>query len=240
MALFAMSDLHLSLSADKPMDIFGFRWQNHLEKLSENWNKTVTSNDLVIVGGDISWAMYLEDAKEDFAFLNSLNGKKLLIRGNHDYWWESKAKLSAFIEENGFDTINFLQNDAFIWEDTIISGTRNWIVPETDGFSSKDKPIYERELIRLSLSLDASEKLKSANPQINRTIAVLHYPPFSYKDAVDKKIEKILLSHSVKVCLFGHLHGPSCENAFTGDKNGIKYILTSADHLSFTPYKLDD
>ena len=240
MALYTLSDLHLSLSADKPMDVFGTRWQNHLEKLSENWNSTIGEDDLVIVGGDISWAMYLEDAKEDFAFLNSLNGKKLLSRGNHDYWWSSKSKLNTFLKDNGFGTINFLQNDAFLWEDTVISGTRGWICPGCENFSSSDEPIYERELIRLSLSLDDAEKIKKENPHIKRMVTVLHYPPFSQNDIPDEKIVEILSSHGTDICLYGHLHGPSCENSFTGDAAGIKFILSSCDHLSFTPYKLDD
>ena len=144
MALYAMSDLHLSHSVKKPMDIFGPSWHNYMDRIKSGWTKTVSNDDTVIVGGDISWGMYLEEAREDFEFINALPGKKLLLRGNHDYWWESLAKLKAFLKENGFHSIEFLQNDAYLFEGRVICGTRGWITPQSDGFGAKDRKIYER------------------------------------------------------------------------------------------------
>ncbi len=239
MAIFAMSDLHLSLSADKPMDIFGPSWHNYMDRIYDNWQKRVSRDDLVIVGGDTSWAMYLDEAKEDFSFLNSLNGHKLLVRGNHDYWWSGYSKLCAFTKDNCFNTISFLQNNAFLWKNTVISGTRGWIVPNDASFSSSDAKIYERELIRLELSLSSAQNLKTENPDISRHIAVLHYPPLS-AGIVDKGIETLLHSYGVTDCIYGHLHGPSCNQAYAGTIHDVQYSLTSCDHLSFTPLKLDE
>ncbi len=240
MAIFAMSDLHLSFSADKPMDIFGPSWHNYMDRIYENWQKSVSPGDLVIVGGDISWAMYLDEAKEDFAFLNSLNGHKLLIRGNHDYWWSSLSKLKAFMKNNGFETVSFLQNDAYLWHNTVVSGTRGWLSPQDASFSSSDKKIYERELIRLELSLSSAQKLKTENPDVSRHIAVLHYPPLSAGGIVDKGVETLLHSFGVTDCIYGHLHGPSCNQGYVGTIDDVQYVLASCDHLSFTPLKLDE
>lgn len=239
MALYAMSDLHLSLSADKPMDVFGSAWHNYMERIHDNWHSCVSADDLVIVGGDISWAMYLEDAFEDFKFLNELPGRKLLVRGNHDYWWESLAKLKAFVSSNGFDTVSFLQNDAFVFKHTVISGTRGWTIPSSDSFAVSDGKIYDRELIRLELSLRAAKKLKDSDASVRRHIAVLHYPPVSPAGIPDEGIASLLRSFGVTGCIYGHLHGPACSESFTGVADGIEYALVSADHLSFKPCNLD-
>ncbi len=240
MAIFAMSDLHLSLSANKPMDVFGTSWHNYMDRIYDNWQRVVSPNDLVIVGGDTSWAMYLGEAKEDFSFLNSLNGHKLLIRGNHDYWWESYAKLNAFTSENGFSTISFLQNDAYLWQNTVISGTRGWLTPKDSSFTSSDVKIYERELIRLELSLSSAEKIKEENPDVSRHIAVLHYPPVMADGTADEKIAALFSSFGVTDCIYGHLHGPSCAKGFCGNIHNVRYALVSCDHLLFTPFKLDE
>lgn len=240
MALYAMSDLHLSFSCDKPMDVFGAGWQNYTERIFENWTGTVKDNDLVIVGGDISWAMYLEDTYEDFQFLNSLPGKKLLLRGNHDYWWMSIAKMKAFFEGNGFDTVSFLQNDAVCFGDSLIAGTRGWLLPSNDGFGSTDRKIYERELIRLELALEAMAKLEEKSEvKAKRRIAVFHYPPFDKDNIPDSRITELLSRYSVTDCLYGHLHGLACKGAFNGKYGGINFALTSADFLEFRPLNLD-
>ena len=238
MAIFAISDLHLSLSADKPMDVFGSAWHGYMDRIRENWQKNVTPDDLVIIAGDISWAMYLDEAKEDFSFLNSLNGHKLLVRGNHDFWWSSFAKLKAFTKDKGFDTISFLQNDAFVWQNTVISGTRGWLTPGDAPFSESDARIYERELIRLELSLKSAQKLK--NNSISRHIVAVHYPPVSSDGIPDEGIASLLAAFGVTDCIYGHLHGPSCAQGFSGTSGDVRYALTSCDHLSFTPFKLDE
>lgn len=235
MALFAMSDLHLSLSADKPMDVFGYTWHNYMEKIRSLWCETVSEDDLVIVGGDISWAMYLGDAVDDFRFLNELPGRKLLIRGNHDYWWESLSKLKAFTSANGFDTIGFLQNDAFVWDNTVIAGTRGWLIPASDSFKAEDRKIYERELIRLDLSLKSAQSLA---PDMEK-LAVFHYPPLKNDGSPDSSVSKILHTYNVRRCIYGHLHGTVAKESFSGVADGIEYRLVSADYLNFKPYNLD-
>ena len=240
MSLYAMSDLHLSLSCDKPMDVFGAGWHNYTDRIYENWTRTVKDNDLVIVGGDISWAMYLEDTYKDLQFLNSLPGKKLLLRGNHDYWWMSIAKMKAFFENNGFETLSFLQNDAFCCDNSLIAGTRGWILPSSDGFGSKDRKIYERELIRLELALSAMKKLEEkSETEIKRRVAVFHYPPFDKDGNPDTSVTELLSRYSVTDCIYGHLHGMACKGAFNGKYNGVNYSLTSADFLEFRPLNLD-
>lgn len=239
MALFAMSDLHLSLSADKPMDVFGSAWHNYMERIYTNWCSAVSCDDLVIVGGDISWAMYLDEAIEDFKFLNSLPGRKLLIRGNHDYWWDSLAKLKSFVASHGFDTISFLQNDAFVYENTVISGTRGWTIPSSDSFGASDAKVYERELIRLELSMRSGEAHKKNAASPLRHIAVLHYPPVSADGVPDSAVASILKKYGVTKCIYGHLHGPAAGDSFSGTSDGIEYALVSADHLGFKPCNLD-
>lgn len=158
MAIFAISDLHLSLSTDKPMDIFGSNWENYTERMRENWNRIVSPEDLVLIPGDISWAMYLQEAQEDFSYINALNGQKILLRGNHDYWWTTLNKMERFVEEQGFDTLHFIKNTAFLWNGTAICGTRGWTIAGA-GASAEDKKIYERERQRILLSLEDAKAL---------------------------------------------------------------------------------
>ena len=172
MSIYTLSDLHLAFGVDKPMDIFGYGWENYMEKIHTNWINTIKENDTVIVGGDISWGTYLDDIKPDFDFLESLPGRKILLKGNHDYWWESLTKLRKFTQDMHYTTIDFLHNTAFIAENTAICGTRGWIDPSSDNFKSDDQKIYLRELGRMELSLIEGAK---SNPK--KVIAVLHYPP---------------------------------------------------------------
>ena len=170
MSVFAISDLHLALGIDKPMDIFGARWANYMERLESNWNNTVGENDYVLVPGDISWATYLEQAYRDFLFLDRLPGKKIISKGNHDYWWTTKSKLDKFVAENGFSSISFLHNNSYTVEKAAICGTRGWNMPGEAGFSDEDEKIYLRELQRLELSL------KSATvPEGGKLIAATHF-----------------------------------------------------------------
>lgn len=237
MALFALSDLHLSLGTDKPMDIFGPRWTNHTEKIYSNWSKQVSTDDLVIIGGDLSWATYLNEAKADFDFVNSLPGKKLLVKGNHDYWWESITKLNNFAIENNHSSISFLHNSAYVYNEYSIAGTRGWLLPSSDTFGAEDKKIYERELIRLKLSLDMAAKLEDKTKSYTR-VCVLHFPPVSPDGIADEGIMSILLDYGVTKCIYGHLHGMSSLQAFSGSINGIDFKLTSADYLGFTPLEI--
>lgn len=228
MAIFAISDLHLSLNGEKPMDIFGSKWDNYVEKMANNWNSVVTEDDLVIIPGDISWAMYLQDTTKDLEYINNLNGKKVLIRGNHDYWWTTLNKMEKFILENKFDTISFLKNTAFIWEDTAICGTRGWSIADENS-SEDDKKIYQRERQRIVLSLEDARMQKPKS-----IIVAMHYPP-KENNSVSSGFMDILENYNVEQCIFGHLHGGSHKNAPAGDESGIKLRLVACDYTDFTP-----
>jgi predicted phosphohydrolase len=236
--IFAMSDLHLSFSANKSMDVFGEKWENYVEKISENWQKTVKNDDLVLVAGDISWAETLEDAYEDLKFLNSLNGTKVLIKGNHDYWWKTKAKLQKFAKDAGFATLNFLKNDYFKWGNYYVCGTKGYQFPESGGeFDDHDAKILEREKIRLEISLkSAKNAIKSQNSSAE-IITMTHYPP---TDGMQKNMDflNIMKNYDVKYCIYGHLHETSYKYAIEGDVSGVSLKLTSCDYLNFLPYKL--
>ena len=222
MSLFAISDLHLSLGTDKPMDVFGEKWENYEEKLKENWIKNVKSGDTVIIGGDTSWATYLKDLYPDFNFINSLPGKKILVKGNHDYWWTTKSKMDSYCSDNGFNTIDFLNNNHYMYEDIAICGTRGWaITTNTD-----DRKIYNRELERLTLSLDSCKK---SNPK--SILAILHYPP-------DVRFRELLVKYRVETCVFGHLHGKAQKNVINCTIDGIKYYFISCEFLQFSPLKV--
>lgn len=232
MSIFAISDLHLAYSVYKPMDVFGGRWINYMEKLKNEWESSVTGNDTVIIPGDISWATYLEQAYEDFKFIDSLQGMKIISKGNHDYWWTTLKKLEKYVEDNDFTTIKFMHNSNFETENTLICGTRGWNCPGEDNFSSEDRKIYLREVQRLELSLKGSEK--AGNQEI---ITAMHYPPFSPRGVKSDFIE-IMKFYKVKTCIYGHLHGDRCKTAFEGDFEGINFICVSADNLNFKPLKL--
>lgn len=233
MSIFAISDLHLSLSTDKPMDVFGNKWDNYEDKMKEKWNKIVTDDDLVIIPGDISWAMYLEDTKADFKYIDSLKGQKLLLRGNHDYWWTTLNKMEKYVEENEFKTINFLKNTAYKWGDTAICGTRGWTINYSD-VPSEDKKIYDRERQRLILSLENAKSLGVKN-----IISALHFPPID-KEGISRGFMDILEAYGVSRCVYGHLHGDGYKNATFGEINGVKLNLVSCDFLDFTPFLLEN
>lgn len=233
MSIYTISDLHLAFGVDKPMDIFGYGWENYMERTEENWKKTITDNDTVIIGGDVSWGTYLDDIKPDFDFIESLPGKKILLKGNHDYWWESLTKLKRFTEEMGYKTIEFLHNTSIFVENTAICGTRGWIDPSVDNFKSNDEKIYLRELGRMELSLKEGIKF---NPE--KIIAVLHYPPVTKDKTINSDYMELFRKYSVSTCIYGHLHSNSHRNAFEGKLNGIDFRLVSADYVHFTPQKL--
>lgn len=225
MSLFCIADLHLSLGNDKPMDIFT-GWQDYTSRILNNWNNIVKDEDTVVVAGDISWAMKLEDCFNDFDFINNkLKGNKILLKGNHDYWWGTKRKIDTYLEENGFDKIKILFNNSYTVGNYNICGTRGWNL-EID--SEEDEKILNRELGRLRLSLDSVDNDKE-------TIVFLHYPPI-YGTQNCQEIFEILHNYNIQKCYYGHLHGQKIiKYSYNGDYEGIKLKLISTDSVSFTP-----
>lgn len=231
MALYAIADLHLPLGIDKPMNIFGKSWENYVNRLEENWQKTVSEEDTVVLAGDFSWATYLEESKKDFEFLNRLNGRKIMLKGNHDYWWGTLNKLKEFTEKNGFSDIDFLQNNSFCYKDISICGSRGWTLPQLKG-SEEDLKIYARELLRLELSLKSAK-----NP--GNIIVFTHFPPIM-RDFCENETAELLKRYGVSKAVYGHIHSSGIKNAFEGIKDGIEYMLVSADYREFVPVKIAD
>ena len=228
MAIFAISDLHLSLGGDKPMSVFGDKWENYTDKMMQKWNSIVTENDLVVIPGDISWATYIEDAITDFSYINALKGKKLIFKGNHDYWWTTPSKMSVFLKNNAFNSIEILQNKSFVYEDVTICGTRGWTYPSTSGMS-EDRKIFEREKQRLILSLE-----DGVSKRPRELIVAMHYPPVDMTTGASDFID-IMREYNVKTCIYGHLHAASCASAPMGNINGVSLKLVACDYLNFTP-----
>ena len=224
MALYAIGDTHLSLSAQKPMDVFGGAWEGYVEKLRQGF-QGLTEEDTVVLCGDISWGMGLEEAKADFAFLDALpGGRKLIVKGNHDYWWNTASKMDRFFAENGFSTLNILHNNCYFYGDVALCGTRGWFYEENG--SGK---VFQRELIRLEASLKAAgEKEK---------LCFLHYPPL-YQGYTCPEIIELLERYQVRRCFYGHLHGGSHRLAIEGVRNGVDYRLVAADFVRFAPVKI--
>ena len=231
MKIFSISDLHLDINNTKPMDIFGPVWQNHLDKIVLSWNNLVTDDDVVILAGDFSWAMKLEDVIKDFDFLTKLKGKKLLIRGNHDYWWSSLTKVRNSLPNNVFA----LQNDAIKIGDYIFCGNRGWLIPEGKFNTEENKKIYARELIRVDLSLKNAKKLQTNNEKI---IFITHFPPFN-NNQQPNEFTKMLEDAGVSKVVFGHLHGYINPNMIYNKINGIEYFLTSCDAVKNQLVKID-
>ncbi|KAJ49339.1 hypothetical protein BD780_004082 [Clostridium tetanomorphum] len=227
MAIYAISDFHLAFTSDKPMDIFGDNWYKHEEKIKENWLKTIEDEDTVLIAGDISWSMKIKEGMMDLEWIHNLPGRKILVKGNHDYWWTSITKLN-----NLYDDMKFIQNNYFPYEDYAICGTRGWICPGGDKFTAQDEKIYKRELIRLRLSLDSAKK-----DGFNKFIVMLHYPPINDKCDGTEFIE-IFREYNVQIVVYGHLHDVNKDKVFEGNKDGIQYMLTSCDYLDFKPIRL--
>ena len=222
MKIFAVSDLHLPGNMDKTMDMFGIRWQGHFEKIKEDWLNKVSDEDVVLIAGDISWAMHLEQALPDLDAIGSLPGKKILIRGNHDFWWSSVSRVREKLKENTF----VLQNDAIKIGDYVFAGTRGWMESNTE----EDKKIFAREQIRLDLTLSAAQKLMDENSTL---VMMLHYPPVINKTKFNQFCP-VMEMYNVKYCVYGHLHGVNHSEAETVENNGIKYILSSCDMIDFS------
>lgn len=229
MAIFVIADLHLSFKNPKPMNIFGDNWENHEEKIRKNWQEKVTDNDLVILPGDFSWAMNLNDAYLDFKYLNDLSGKKLLLKGNHDYWWTTIKKMHEYLDENRFTTIDFIYNNSYCFEDKIIAGTRGWTLNSLEG----DGKILNRELGRLELSLKEGIEKYGNDKEI---LVFMHYPPItnsSLLNNLELKFVEVMKKYNVSRCMYGHLHSHSHKEAIIGKVEGIKFDLVSGDYLDF-------
>ena len=224
MSVFVIADLHLSHGADKPMDVFGAKWENHTEKLKENWCRTVKDTDTVVIVGDISWGLRFENAVDDLAFIHTLPGKKIISKGNHDLWWQSAKKLREYKEASGADSIEFLYNNAYLAEDLIICGTRGWV--EENGASEKDKKIIAREAGRLDLSVKEALKLKEEKPGAE-IVCFIHYPP-------TRSLTEVMRENGIRRCWYGHLHG-AFKDSLPQHIDGIEVHLVSADFLNFKP-----
>ena len=229
MALYAIGDLHLSLGSSKPMDVFGGPWTGYVDKLREGF-AALGEDDVTVLCGDLSWGMSLESALEDFLFIDRLPGKKIVLKGNHDYWWSTASKARKFFEANGITTIDILNNNCCLYGETALCGTRGWFYEEERG-NAHDKKIMLREIGRLEASLKAAGDREK--------IAFLHYPP-KYMGYECTEILELLERYGVKECYYGHIHGKGCYAAFQGEKNSVRFKLVSADHLLFSPIKVRD
>ena len=225
MSVFAIGDLHLSLGCDKPMDIFK-GWDGYVDRLTENWNRVVSDNDTVVIPGDISWAMTLENTEKDFAFINNtLKGDKIILKGNHDYWWNSASKMNKFLSEHGFDRIKILNNNSYLVDGISVVGTRGWI---NDDGSECDAKVLNREAGRFRMSVTEGVKLGG------ELIAFIHYPPI-YNGERNEYILSVIKEFGIKKCYYGHIHGPGHRYAFQGEYCGTEYKMISADYIGFMP-----
>ncbi len=228
MSVFAVSDLHLSFYKNKPMDIFGDNWKNHYLKLKENWISNINVYDTVLIPGDVSWAKTMEEFSPDIAFIHSLPGKKIIIPGNHDYWWGSTASLNEL-----YDDIFFLRNNFYPFDDFALCGTRGWLCPNDTYFTPHDEKIYKREAGRLKLSLDMA-----IDANFKKIIVMTHYPVTNDKKENSLFVD-IIKRYPVEKVIYGHLHGnESFYSSYQGIVDKIEYILVSADFLDFKPVKI--
>jgi len=232
LSLFAIGDLHLSMDSGKPMDVFGEHWRDHQQKLEVKWLSIVGERDIVLIPGDISWAMNLDEARRDLDWLGSLPGRKLMIKGNHDYWWSSLSKVTSVLPESLFA----LQNSAWSDAGLVVAGTRGWILPGSDGYcQERDGRIFARELARLELSLESAKSIRGGSDSL---VVMMHYPP--HNEGARTVFTRLMTEHSVDMCVYGHLHSST---GYWGDKtramiDGVDYVLVSADHVEFTPVRL--
>ena len=229
MSVFAIGDLHLPGHDQKPMDVFGAHWDRHFETISENWVRKIRPEDVVLIPGDISWAMQLSEAQDDLNAIGQLPGTKLLLRGNHDYWWSSLAKLRAALPEG----MHVIQNDAMKIGSHVFCGTRGWNFPtQQQPLNAQDEKIYQRELMRLRMSLDQAKKLEGDDITV-----MLHFPPL-FADGLSTAFTDILEEYAVDRVVYGHLHGAGIKIGFEGEREGIRYHLVSCDALGFDPVQI--
>ena len=229
MSVFAIGDLHLPGHSQKPMDVFGSHWDRHFDTISENWRRMIAPEDIVLIPGDISWAMQLREAQDDLEAIAQLPGTKLLLRGNHDYWWSSLSKLRAALPPD----MHVIQNDALMIRGHVFCGTRGWNFPTPQQtLGEQDEKVYQRELLRLRMSLDQAVKLGGEDITV-----MLHFPPL-FADGVGTAFTDILQSYPVRNVVYGHLHGAGIKIAFEGEREGIHYHLVSCDALEFCPKQI--
>ena len=228
MALYAIGDLHLSLGTNKPMDVFGPGWANHVRRLEEAFS-SLGEEDVTVLCGDTSWGIDLSQSLEDFRFIDRLPGKKLLVKGNHDYWWSTASKMRRFFQDNGLTTIDILHNNCHFYGDWAVCGTRGWFYEEEQ--SGHNEKVFNREVIRLEASLKAAGE--------KPIYCFLHYPPL-YKGYQCPEILQLLEQYQVKLCCYGHLHGPSHRLAVEGMQGSVAYQLVAADYIGFRPKKILD
>ena len=221
--LYAIADLHLSLGCDKPMDIF-VGWNDYVSRLEKAWRRLITPDDTVVIAGDISWAMKLEETYNDFKFINSLPGEKIILKGNHDYWWGTKTKIEEFLQKNNFNTIKVLFNNSYTVDGVSISGSRGWFYDIKD---ADNKKVLNREAARLNTSILAAEN--------KPPVVFLHYPPV-FGDYICDEVLNVLRKNNITQCYYGHLHGRAAHaKAIQGIYEGIKFKMVSADGVDFTP-----
>lgn len=236
MAIYTIGDLHLSLKHSKPMDVFGENWANHEQKIKEDWLSKVTENDLVILPGDFSWEIDLKETDEDFKYINDLPGKKLILKGNHDYWWTTLTGMRKFLKENNFNNIDFLFNNSFEYENYIIAGTRGWSITEEN-----NEKMLRREAIRLELSLQDAANRNYETSTNKEIIAFMHYPPITKADLihnVEPEFVQIMKKYNVKRCYYAHLHSTSINEAVEGNYFGVDFKLVSSDSLDFKLFRI--
>jgi len=223
-AIYGIADLHLDFSKEKSMDIFGEMWVNHEEKIFKNWKNIIKEDDVVLIPGDISWALKLKEAKLDLDRIDKLPGHKVISKGNHDYWWQTRSKLNSLENE----TIHYISNDSYIYNDIAICGTRGWSPKDSDEYKVKDEKIFSRELNRLELSI------LSAGEKVNKKIAMIHYPPFNI-DGTPNEFVDIMKKHGVSICVYGHLHSEGHKFVVEGEIEGIEFYCIASDYIKFEP-----
>ena len=226
MALYTIGDLHLSLGGSKPMDIFGDKWANHVERLRESFSH-LTADDVTVLAGDLSWGISLEESLPDFQFIDALPGRKIILKGNHDYWWETTTKMTRFFAERGFSDFSVLHNNCFFYGNHAVCGTRGWFLEEEQ--KPHNAKVLNRELLRLETSLKAAGE--------KPIFCFLHYPPL-YQGYQCPEILSLLEAYKVELCCYGHLHGPVIRRRQEGKYGNTEFSLISGDYLGFVPKKI--
>lgn len=237
MSIYALADLHLPLSCpDKTMEVFGSSWDEYIQKVEDNWKTTVSGSDTVLIPGDISWSTYIDKAEEDFRFISGLPGRKLLSRGNHDYWWTTIKKMEGFLEEKGFDDIEFVRTNVVEAEGCLISGTRGWMIETKESLEgSENRKVYEREKLRIRMCID---KLNESDPEHSKKhLMMIHYPPLTANKEFTEFAEMMAMG-GIDICVYGHLHGRAHRKAFEGSYEGTEFICASADYVGFKPVQI--
>ena len=237
MAIYALADLHLSLSIpDKSMEVFGSSWGDYISRVRENWENKVTEDDTVLIPGDISWATYVTEMEDDFRFISELPGRKLLSRGNHDYWWTTMKKMEEFLKEKNITKLEFVRTNVIPVEDALITGTRGWMIESIDSIEGTDnRKIYEREKLRIKMCLD---EIGKADPKhAKRHIMMIHYPPITAKQDFTE-FAHLMAEGGIDICVYGHLHGKAHKKVFEGEFEGTKFVCASADYIGFDPVRI--